>query len=107
LEITEHAKLDLDFQNLNALMELAGMAEFLKVRGALATHKSMVVAVLEAVNELLRMFNANLGRIQSTAASEMRQSFDIALIAMYLIEFVSYVVFIFVRRRQLRKFKID
>jgi hypothetical protein len=70
-EITERAKLGLDFQNLNALIELAGMVKHLKVRGALPTRKSTLVAVLEAINEPLRMHNANIGRTQSTVASEM------------------------------------
>jgi hypothetical protein len=140
-EITERAMLGLDFRNLNALIELAGVAKFLKVRGALATRKSMVVAVSDGIDELLRMLNANLGRMQGTAASEMnatdaqfirvvkilmdvveagqqlavfakgdhhrRRPFDVALIVICILEFVSYVVFVLVRRHQLRNFKID
>jgi hypothetical protein len=141
-EMTERAKLGLDFETLNALIELAGMTQFAKMGKALGTRKSMIVAVADGIEELLEDLDRKLTGIKGTVEEEMnstgeanfaelvvhlmqipasgeklaffsqntehvRRPVDLVLICVCFVEFIAYVVFIYVRRRQTRGFKLD
>jgi hypothetical protein len=141
-EITDRAKLGLDFQNLNILIELAGVAQFPRISGALENRKSMVIAVARDIDDLLDDLSRELAWLKTRVWTEMnstgdanfaelvthlmqiaasgeklaffsqseehvRRPVDLAMVGVCLIEFIAYVTFIFIRRRQTRGFKVD